>query len=377
MRCLLPLLAVSLALPGLADETKTPDRKTPDRKTLVAQVIASTTVGDPGIKRPTAIAMAPGDVLLIGDDAGKQVLAFELPRPATPGPKIQQVANLGRKLLEKFGGQRPIVRQMVTTAAGDVAYFLSANYHTRKMTIVAVDAAGTLTELDLAKIPHAKVALPVVAHQRRAGIDDIGWVDGQIVVTGSTNAQFDADIISVPAPLGKAQPQATRAETYHLTHGAWETRAPVRRFCTHTQGAKTYLIGGYVCTPIVRFDLSGLTAGGKLRGDTLTDFGGGEVILDLFTYEKDGATYLLANTMRRGCVRIASAYLDRQHKLNEQAPQLMSGGRSGQGTPVSPQTVMVPAFAKARLMVKRDATHALVVLSPDGANLHLEALPLP
>lgn len=360
MRALLSALILTLACPlAIADNPK---------------VLGPTTKGDPGLRRPIAIAMAPGNVLLVADDAGKQLVGIQLPEAAT-GKPITNVTDVNGKIAARMGNPRSRATAMAVSEKGDRAYFLVPDFSTQKYVIMSMDAAGTLAKLDLSAIAYAKVSLPFAAHQRMAGVNDLAWAGDRVLITGSTNSAFNANIIAIPAPLGATKATTISAETYHWSHRAWETRAPIRRFCVLQEGDKTYLFGGYTCTPIVRFDVSELTAGAKLRGQTITDFGGGEVILDILTYAKGGKRYLLANTRRRGCVRIERDYMMESEAVNEKAKALLSGRMSGE--PVSKLTTMVKGFEGVFTMEKLSETHALVLRSPDGRRLDLVKLALP
>ena len=61
-----------------------------------------------------------------------------------------------------------------------------------------------------------------------------------------------AKCFSIMTPLSRdASCAAFTTETYHVAHGKWETNAPIRTAMSYEENGNRYLIGAFLCTPIV------------------------------------------------------------------------------------------------------------------------------
>ena len=65
----------------------------------------------------------------------------------------------------------------------------------------------------------------------------------------------------------------------------FETRSPVRAFTVYNINEEPHLVAGYTCTPLVKFPLSDLKPGNKIRGITVAELGNRNRPLDMFVYE--------------------------------------------------------------------------------------------
>ncbi len=60
-------------------------------------------------------------------------------------------------------------------------------------------------------------------------------------------------------------------EIFHVSHGKWETAAPIRTFVPYEGGRS--ILASYTCTPVVHFPLADLTPGTKTIGRTVAELG--------------------------------------------------------------------------------------------------------
>src|SRR5258705_240383 len=56
------------------------------------------------------------------------------------------------------------------------------------------------------------------------------------------------------------------AETYHVAHGRWETKAPMSVILPYQENGKNYVVGAFACTPVVKYPLDALTPNAKVKG---------------------------------------------------------------------------------------------------------------
>lgn len=185
--------------------------------------------------------------------------------------------------------------------------------------IVRIDGAGKISELPLKDVVYAKAPLPNApdanATDRRSQslrlqtITDLEYVDGRVYVAGLSNEEFASNLRSIPYPFGEADRGAS-VEIFHGAHGRFETQSPVRTFTQYTIAGEPHLLAAYTCTPLVKFPVSQLKPGEKLRGVTVAELGNRNRPLDMFVYQKDGQDYILMANSSRGVMKIPTAGID-------------------------------------------------------------------
>ena len=92
----------------------------------------------------------------------------------------------------------------------------------------------------------------------------------------------------------------TSIEIYHGSHGAYETRSPVRTFAFYEIDGAPHLLAAYTCTPLVKIPVDKLEPGEKVMGETVAELGNRNRPLDMVVYQKDGQDHvLMANNRPR------------------------------------------------------------------------------
>ena len=99
-----------------------------------------------------------------------------------------------------------------------------------------------------------------------------------------------------------------------MSHGKWETAAPIRAFVPYDHGRHPR---GYTCTPVVHFQLADLEAGAKAVGRTVAELGAMNQPLDMVSFVEGGEEHLLVANSRHGLVKIACRDIDSQEPLTE------------------------------------------------------------
>ena len=149
---------------------------------------------------------------------------------------------------------------------------------------------------------------------RTATVTDLAYVDGDLLVAGLSNEEFSSRLRRIPFPFTDSAADAG-LEIFHVSHGKWETKAPIRTFVPYDDGRS--ILAGYTCTPVVRIPLDELSEGGKIVGRTVAELGFGNQPLGMATFVADGREHLLVANSSRSLMKIDCADLDKQEPLTE------------------------------------------------------------
>jgi len=363
-----PLLGVvallALAAPALGQQTT---------------VLKTTAQGNPQIKSINAITFAPGGVLLIGDSVGAQLVAVDtgdITRKAWTTPSI---AKFDEKLAARLGTTPKGIEivKLAVNPASLTPYIAVRVLEGKKNLILTVDADGKVNEFNLDNVKYARVKLDTGA-DKVALITDLSWADDRVLAAIQAGKTFASRIVSVQTPLvNDSTTAAFSTETFHVAHNKWETMAPIRTVIPYEEGGKKYLVGAFTCTPLVKYSLSDLQAGAKVKGESVIEVGNGNEPRDMFVYEKEGKKYILMSTYRKfgkpfgtspyWAVKLDFNVLAIKDKINQQAVR----------RDVKANQYMVSAFDGVAHMDLLDRDRAMVVRNDGKGNVTLEAVPLP
>ena len=225
------------------------------------------------------------------------------------------------------------------------------------------------------------MTLPGVTSAKSTNITDVACTADRILAAGSCNEEFASKIFSLPLPLEHgATASVYSAETYHVAHGKWETRAPISSFIPHEEDGKSFVVGAFACTPVAKFPLDDLKSGAQVKGVSMVELGSGNRPLDLFEYEKGGKRWLVTHTQRFHKplfgpsefwgARVDMAYLNSE-KVNENATRRDTKQAKG------PEGIeIVDALFGAVQVAKLDNSKAVVLRDHEGA-LAIETVELP
>jgi hypothetical protein len=349
------------------------------------QVLSKTTKGKPALKAIDVISFAPQGVLLIGDGQGSQIVAVRTD-DLTPSKLLTKaIPAIDAKLAGVIGAKAngiEILDLAVNPASGK-AYFAIRKQDDKSYLILTVDGKGKIAEFSLDKVEYARVSL-AGDKTSISRVTDVAWADTQLVAAGRSADQFASKIFAIDTPLAHdAKGNVYSAETYHVQHRRWETKAPMSVLVPYRENDRQYVIGAFSCTPVVKYSLDSLKPDAKVKGSSVLELGSGNRPLDMFTYEKNGKPYVLTNTFRfhhkrkafgpspYWTVKFEQGILAEKEKVNEKALWRLKGY-----DPVTDRVQMVEAFHGVRQMDKLDAYHALV-LKEEKNGLTLAALALP
>jgi hypothetical protein len=276
--------------------------------------------GSPDLQSAGPIAFGPTGVLFIGDPLGAAVFAVETNDTAGTPDKIKlNVEEIDQKVAAALGTKPDgiLINDLAVNPASGVAYLSVSRGRGPDAipVILKVDREGTISEFPLEDVKFAKAKLPnapedkVTGEGRRRGnqrlesITDLAYVDGKLFVAGLSNEEFASKLRSIPYPFEKPDEGAS-IEIYHGSHGAYETRSPVRTFTVVDIEETPHLLAAYTCTPLVKIPVDMLKAGEKIRGETIAELGNRNRPLDMIVYEKDGHDYVLMANSARGVMKL-------------------------------------------------------------------------
>jgi hypothetical protein len=359
----------------------------------IASVLAfvALTAYAPAIAPPAAVAAGPqlqslgpltfgsNNIMYAADSVAGKIYAFELGAQATGGaPGTANVDNLSQKIAAMLGTDvtQLVITDLVVDARTKNSFVsvMRGQGPAAKPALLRVDGAGAIKVIDTDAVQFTSVDLPNLPapnsqgrNGRAQAVTDLNYFDGRVWVSGLSNEEFASKLWSIAYPFTKAD-AGTSVEIYHGNHQQLETRAPMYAFLPYTIDGQEYVIGGYLCTPLVKFPVAALKPGSAkpYRGTTIGEFGAGSRPIDMIRYKKDGKEFLLMSNTNRGVMKI---------------PTSPFGSATPITAPVTSETAGVPfetirSMANVAQLDLLDDTHSIVLTGINNA-LNLRAVALP
>jgi len=346
------------------------------------KVFAKTENGTPKIQSIETIAFGPDGVLLIGDGKGAQLIAIDTKDTTAKPFKAAAIEKFNEKIADKLGAKADKIefKAMAVNRASGTVYVVVKGAD--KPAIVTIDGDGKIGEVSLEKVDHVVVPLPNGTTQ----VTDIAYTKERILVGGLSNEKFNkAKVISIPTPLDPTN-KATgfSTETYHVAHGKWETHAPMLTLIPYEAKGKKYVVGAFMCTPIVRYSLDDVKEDAKVKGSSVIELGNGNMPVAMFPYTKDDKSYLLVNNLRRfgepfgaskyWVARVDTSLFDETEKVNEKAQWRIDKKTM---KPITDKVKMIDEYSGVTVMDKLDDKQAVVIKEDGKKGLTFLALDLP
>jgi len=288
---LIPAVAVCVASAFAADTSPS----------ATALYLKNPAKGDPSLKSVGPLAFAKSGLLLIAEPSATSIVAVDTgdigPVAALAKP-VEDTAALIAAALSTAPAQIQIVNMAVNPASGKT-YFSVRNNAAKSVAIVVVDGKGAAKLLDLAACNHVRVTLPAADAKSIRNISHLAIAEKTLLVTGQSNEEFSSKIFSIPVPLDAAATGSIySAETYHVSHGRWETKAPIQSFIPYSDHGVPCVLGAFACTPLAKFPLKDLSSGANVRGTSVVELGSGNRPLDMFSYTTSKGSWVVVNTQR-------------------------------------------------------------------------------
>jgi hypothetical protein len=131
-------------------------------------------------------------------------------------------------------------------------------------------------------------------------------------------------------------------------------------------GGEPNVLAAYTCTPLVKFPVSELKPGSKVKGTTVAELGNMNRPLDMIVYQKDGKDCLLMSNSARGLMKVDLSSVDKIDGITAHV-------KSVAGLPYE----TIEGLKGVKQLDRLDKDHALVLIAPDKTTLNLQAVPLP
>lgn len=353
-------------------------------------------VGSAEIGSAGPIAFGPDGILFLADNSAARVFAVDV---ADPGEKSQAEPFDLEDVDERVGsflgceGADVIIRDMAVHPSSHNVYLSVQRGHgdAGQSVLVRIDRVdGSVAHVALDDVPVAVVTIADAPDEdderlditlpqgnegeeleirgrtirilrrpiRTSTVTDMAYVDGSLLVAGLSNEEFSSKLRRIPFPFTDDVADNS-LEIFHVSHGKWETAAPIRTFVPYDGGRS--ILASYTCTPVVHFALSDLKPGTKTVGRTVAELGAMNQPLDMVSFVQDGEEHLLVANSAHGLVKIACSDIDSQEPLTE---------------PTEP--VGVPRETKDLQGITRlanlNGSHVLALQVDDAGRRHLRSL---
>jgi hypothetical protein len=339
---------------------------------------AGMTKGSADLKSAGPLAFAPEGILLVGDPAGAAVFAIATEdAKGNPEEVTLSVPSIDEKVAGALGTAPNdiLINDLAVNPSSGKVYLSVSRGRGPNATpvLLCVDASGKIAPVALKDVKFSKAVLPNPpapggegrSNQRAEAITDLAYADGRVIVAGLSSEEFASTLRSIPFPFKEAD-KGTGVEIFHGAHGRFETRSPVRTFALYKIGNQPHVLAAYTCTPLVKFPLSELRPGAKVRGTTVAELGNRNRPLDMIVYQDGGKDFVLLANSSRGVMKISTENIDRAQGITEKI-----NDKAGQ----SYETI--GTLKGVQELDRLNKGHAVVLIRADGGPLSLQTVKLP
>jgi hypothetical protein len=331
----------------------------------------------PQLRSVGPLAFGPGGVMYAADSLAGKIYALDLGPEASGGaPGTADIDDLNQKIAAMLGTDTAQI--VITDLAVDArtrnsfVSVLRGQGPDAQPALLRVDGAGKISVINTAALQFTSVDLPNLArnaggrNRRVQAITDLNYADGRVWASGLSNEEFASRLWSVSYPFTQAD-RGMSLEIYHGNHRRLETRAPMYAFVPYAIDHQPYLIGGYLCTPLVKFSVASLQQPSVLphRGTTIGEFGAGNRPIDMIVYRKDGKDFILMSNTNNGVMKIPTETFATAEPIDH--PVNDTGGVPFETVETMDGVLQLDLF---------DATHSVVLVGTSTeSNLQVVELP--
>jgi hypothetical protein len=308
--------------------------------------------GSADIRSAGPITFGPAGILFLADNVAAKVYAVNVADPGgEAGPEPFDLENVDARVASYLGCEPADVeiRDMAVHPLSHNVYLSvqRGRGDGARAVLVRIDAAdGSVTDVPLEEVPVAwvtiadapaddderlDITLPSTEEGeeiqvgdrtirilrrpiRTSTVTDMAYADGTLLIAGLSNEEFSSKLRRIPFPFG-GEMAGSNLEIFHVSHGKWETAAPIRTFVPY--GGGTSILASYTCTPVVHFPLADLAPGAKVVGRTVADLGAVNQPLGMVSFTAGGEEHVLVANTAHGLVKIAGHDIDGQAPLTE------------------------------------------------------------
>ncbi len=340
------------------------------------------TVGTPAIASVGPLAFGPAGVLFIADNVGANIFAVDVGDSDDGSPQAVNLDKFDASLASYLGCARDdvAIRDMTVhpTSSNIYVSVMRGSGDSAIPVIIRISGDGSISDVALENVAFSQYTITDAADEddprlvtrmqlRTVTVTDMSYVDGLLLVAGTSNEEFTSTLRRIPFPFN-GEAASNSLEIFHVSHGKYETAAPIRAFVPY-QGNSS-ILASYTCTPVVQFSLADFDSEKHVMGKTVAELGSHNHPLDLISYEHDGGEYLLVCNDRHPVFKIACKDIDGQGPLTVPDDSL----DASPSDPVTPG-VGVPRELLPHPGVKRMAnlngSGVLMLQQDDDGNTHL------
>ena len=327
--------------------------------------------GTPELKSIGPITFGPDGVIFVGDAAGAAVFAIDTGDRGAPATGTVKVPKIDEKIAGVIGATAKdiIINDLaVNPATGNIYLSVSRGKGpTAAPVLVKLDRQGKITPVELKDVKFARAELPSASDKnRQEAITCLAYVKGKVIVSGLSNENWASALRVIPYPFTEANKPAT-VEIFHGAHGKLETNSPIRTFVPFDVKGETTILAAYTCTPLVKFPISELKPGEKVKGTTIAELGNGNRPLDMIVYEKEGKQWLLLANSKRGVMKISTDGIDAAKAITER-PKTQPAGQT---------YTTIKELDGVLQMDKLDKEHAVILKRDADGSMSLDTVLLP
>ena len=160
---------------------------------------------------------------------------------------------------------------------------------------------------------------------RSATVSDMAYIDGTLFVAGMSNEEFSSAMRRYCFPFDQTE-VSNSLEIFHVSHGLYETAAPIRTFIPYqeeTAAESINILASYTCTPLVKFSLSEMANGLQAKGKTVAELGARNAPIDMISVAKGDDQYVLVSNTSHPFMKINTKDIEQQDGLT--TPQSPTG----------------------------------------------------
>lgn len=266
----------------------------------------------PAMQSATKLTFGDAGTLFVADWKGAHIYALPVAMPPPATGKPYNLQDVQAPIAKALGVTPSALRfeDLAVQPGSEVAYVALTVRGARgnsSPAIVAIDATGKITRVDLSKASTAAAISDAPAADVKFWRDlpaptltvtDMRYYQNRLYVAGLSNRSFASTLRVYDYPF-KGKSQDTTVEMYHPVHNQVETRAPIRSMAVMTLGGEPTLVAAYTCTPLVTIPLKDLKDGAHVVAKTVGELGWGSAPNGLVTFRQGDTEYaLLLNSSR-------------------------------------------------------------------------------
>lgn len=264
-----------------------------------------------------AMAFGPENILFVGDSEGAGVYALNVDDSGHGSGHAVSLAGVDTKIAALLGttADEIVINDLAVHPVSQNIYLgvTRGRGEGSMPVLLRVTAEGEITEVPFEGMSYSEAAIenapgPDQTYGRRASartftVTDMAFADGEVLVAGLSNEEFASNFRRIPFPFTD-EFRATSLEIYHVSHGQNETHAPIMTFLPTVVDGASMILAAYTCTPLVVFDMSGLSDGQHVFGKTIAELGAGNRPLDIIRYEVGGEEQILISNSRHPLLKV-------------------------------------------------------------------------